>query len=88
LEDVPLIGLILLFITIGFYLATSLGEMKFMKLNEATMLEKERNMIKNSNNLYHTPKNTHNKLIKHACLFENAQMFVLSMISSMIGAFS
>jgi len=61
LGDVPLIGLILLLAIIGFSLANSLGQIKFMKLNEVTMLEQEINMIKDINNLNRTPNITGNR---------------------------
>ncbi|SSV39773.1 Uncharacterised protein [Acinetobacter baumannii] len=88
LGDVPLIGLILLLAIIGFSLANSLGQIKFMKLNEVTMLEQEINMIKDINNLNRTPNITGNKLFKQASMLENVQMCIVSTVSSVFGAFA
>lgn len=88
LGDVPLIGLIILLTVVGFYLASSFGEIKFMKLNEPVTLEKEINMIKDTNNLNHTPKTTHNNAFKQASMLENIQMFIVGMVSSVWGAFA
>ena len=88
LGDVPLIGLIILLTVVGFYLASSLGETKFMKLNETTALAKEKNMIKDSNNLHHTLISTHNNIFKQASMLENIQMFIVGMVSSSWGAFA
>lgn len=84
LGDVPLIGIIILLTVVGFYLASSLGEIKFMKLNETTALAKEINMIKDSNNLVHTKNTT----FKQASMLENIQMFIVGMVSSAWGAFA
>lgn len=88
LGDVPLIGLIILLTVVGFYLASSLGEIKFMKLNETTALAKEIIMIKDSKNLDHTPNTTYNKAFKQASRLENIQMFIVGMVSSAWGAFA
>lgn len=88
LGDVPLIGLIILLTVVGFYLASSLGEIKFMKLNDAVTLEKEVYMIKDTNNLDHTPNTTHNNIFKQASMLENVQMFIVGMVSSTWGAFA
>lgn len=88
LGDVPLIGIIILLTVVGFYLASSLGEIKFMKLNETTALAKEINMIKDSNNLVHTKNTTFNTSLKQASMLENIQMFIVSMVSSAWGAFA
>jgi hypothetical protein len=88
LGDVPLIGLILLLAIIGFSLANSLGQIKFMKLNETTMLKEERNMIKDTNNLNRTSDITCNKVFKQASMLENIQMCIVSTFSSALGAFA
>lgn len=88
LGDVPLIGLIILLTVVGFYLASSLGEIKFMKINETTALAKEKTMIKDSNNLHHTSNTTHNNTFKQASMLENLQMFIVGMVSSTWGAFA
>jgi hypothetical protein len=88
LGDVPLIGIIILLTVVGFYLASSLGEIKFMKLNETTALAKEINMIKDSNNLVHTKSTTFNHSFKQASMLENIQMFIVGMVSSAWGAFA
>lgn len=87
LGDVPLIGLVILLTVVGFYLASSVGEIKFMKLNETTPLAKEIIMIKDSNNLDHTP-NTTNNSFKQASMLENIQMFIVGMVGSAWGAFA
>ena len=88
LGDVPLIGLIILLTVVGFYLASSLGEIKFMKLNETTALAKEINMIKDSNNLDHTKNTTFNNSFKQASMLENIQMCIVGMVGSAWGAFA
>jgi len=88
LGDVPLIGLIILLTVIGFFLASSLGEIKFMKFNEATVLEKEKHMIKVITNLNHTKNTEKNELLKQASMLENIQMFIVSMVGSAWGAFA
>jgi hypothetical protein len=69
LGDVPLIGIIILLTVVGFYLASSLREIKFMKLNETTALAKEINVIKDLNNLVHTKNTTFNTFLsRQVCL--------------------
>ena len=86
--DVPLIGLIILLTVVGFYLASSFGEIKFIKLNEAVTLEKEIDMIKDMTNLNHTLNTTHKNILKQASMLENVQMFIVGMVSSAWGAFA
>ncbi len=88
LGDVPLIGLIILLTVVGFYLASSFGEIKFIKLNEAVTLEKEIDMIKDMTNLNHTLNTTHKNILKQASMLENVQMFIVGMVSSAWGAFA
>ncbi|WP_147435470.1 hypothetical protein [Acinetobacter cumulans] len=59
-----------------------------MKLNETTALAKEKNMIKDSDNQYHTPNTTYNNTFKQASMLENLQMFIVGMVSSAWGAFA
>lgn len=88
LGDVPLIGLIILLTVIGFSLASKLGKIKFMKINESTTLEKEKHMIKAITNLHHTTNTTKNELLEQASMLENIQMFIVGMVGSVWGAFA
>ncbi|WP_213687304.1 hypothetical protein [Acinetobacter sp. WY4] len=79
--DVPLIGLITLFVWLGIMLSNELGYKKFNLLNQSTQsLEVS---MKEAINL-----NRNNKLFKQASMFENVQMSIVGVISSQFGAFA
>jgi len=81
LGDVPLIGLITLFVWLGIMLSNELGYKKFNLLNQSTQsLEVS---MKEAINL-----NRNNKLFKQASMFENVQMSIVGVISSQFGAFA
>jgi len=80
LGDVPLIGLITLFVWLGIMLSNELGDKKFNLLNQSTQsLEVS---MKEAINL------NRNNTFKQASMFENLQMIIVGVISSQFGAFA
>ncbi|MFH7805004.1 hypothetical protein [Acinetobacter sp. BSP-53] len=78
--DVPLIGLITLFVWLGIMLSNELGDKKFNLLNQSTQsLEVS---MKEAINL------NRNNTFKQASMFENLQMIIVGVISSQFGAFA